>query len=155
MEAKEEFVFTEDTVVADIKNEIGGVKNGALQYKQIVEIKVPMEDINDYKIAVRKSSIKKITNACKEIENNKFAWGELLLGISTLFFGAFFSAIISGVKYELKLLSVMFYTIFPTIAVATLIGYIACRKSLIRDAGYLANIVNEHLVLEEEMEEKE
>lgn len=155
MEAKEEFLFKDDTIVADIKNEVADINKGSLQYNQLVEIKVPVEDINEYKIAVRKSSIKKIKNACNEIQNNKFTWGELLIGICTMFFGAFLSAIISGVKYELNFLGVMFYTICPMIAVASLIGYIACRKSLIRDASYLANIVNEHLVLDDETESEE
>lgn len=60
------------------------------------------------KIAINISAIRKIRYECACAKENKFTYAELWLGLSTLFLGAFFSALISKIPYKVNFLSIFF-----------------------------------------------
>ena len=81
-----------DTVIDNVGNLISENDNGILQINQTLEIKVPKNDANDFTIAIRASSIRKVRNACENAKKSYLNWSEVLLGLSTLFESKFFVA---------------------------------------------------------------
>ena len=82
-------------------NVISDENNRNLQYKDIYNIHVPK---SRDKIVLDIGSIEKLQKECKEIKQAKFPYAEVCLGVASLLLGAFLSALISQVTYELKFL---------------------------------------------------
>ena len=141
------WIPADDTLIENVGNIISeSNNNGILQYNQKVDVRVPKSDANDFQVAIRASSIRKILKACKDTKKNEFTWSELFLGLSTLFIGAFFSAIISQVEYTSKFLSVFLYSICPMVGVSFFVAYFFCRKASSIDASRLAELVEEYII---------
>ena len=95
-----------------------------LQQTNIIKFETKVESV-----AVNLDSIKKIHSICNQIKSSDSSAGEILLGIATLFAGAFFSAIISSVPYILEWKSILFYGISPVVAVSCFIAFLLLRKN--------------------------
>jgi len=135
----------------DSGNVISDENNRNLQYKDTYNIHLPKA--RD-KIVLDIDSIEKLQKECKEIKKAKYPYAELCLGLASLLLGAFLSALISQVTYELKFLSVLFYSFCPVGGVGCSVAYWFLRKSNIVDAKRLADYVEEYLVVPSEESEK-
>ena len=105
------------------------------------------------KIAINISAIRKIRYECACAKENKFTYAELWLGLSTLFFGAFFSALISKIPYKVNFLSIFFYSVCPVLGGIFCVAYFFCRKNNNRDIVQLAEKIEEYIIDPEDMEE--
>ena len=121
-----------------------------MQYKDIYNIHVPKA--RD-KIVLDIDSIEKLQKECKKIKEAKYPYAEICLGIASLLLGAFLSALISQVTYELKFLSVLFYSICPVGGIGCSVAYCVLRKNNVADAKRLAERVEEYLVIPSEESE--
>lgn len=99
-------------VIEEAGNVIDEKSNHTLQYEQKHNVVLPPEE---KKIAINISAIRKIRYECACAKENKFTYAELWLGLSTLFFGAFFSALISKIPYKVNFLSIFFYSVCPVL----------------------------------------
>ena len=135
----------------DSGNVISDENNRNLQYKDTYNIHLPKA--RD-KIVLDIDSIEKLQKECKEIKKAKYPYAELCLVLASLLLGAFLSALISQVTYELKFLSVLFYSFCPVGGVGYSVAYWFLRKSNIVDAKRLADYVEEYLVVPSEESEK-
>lgn len=99
--------------------------NTNLQFSQPFNVDSP-KPID--KMLIDKSSVTKVLKECSKAKKTPFPWAELLLGIATLLIGAFLSALISKFPYEIKFLSILFYTICPVVGIGCFTAYFLCRK---------------------------
>lgn len=106
------------------------------------------------KIVLDIDSIEKLQKECKEIKKTKYSYAEVCLGLASLLLGAFLSALISQVTYELKFLSVFFYSVCPVGGIGCSVAYWFLRKSNVADAKRLADYVEEYLVVPSEESEE-
>ena len=105
MDLEEIFQSCNNVVIEEAGNVIDEKSNHTLQYEQKHNVVLPPEE---KKIAINISAIRKIRYECACAKENKFTYAELWLGLSTLFFGAFFSALISKIPYKVNFLSIFF-----------------------------------------------
>ena len=147
---EEIFQSCNNTIIEDAANIIDEKSNCTLEYQQKHNVVLPPEE---KKIAITISAIRKIRYECDCAKKNKFAYAELCLGFSTLFFGAFFSALISQIPYKAILLSVFFYSICPTLGGILGVAYFFCKKNDNRDIAQLADRIEEYIIDPENMEE--
>ena len=105
MDLEEIFQSCNNVVIEEAGNVIDEKSNHTLQYEQKHNVVLPPEE---KKIAINISAIRKIRYECACAKENKFTYAELWLGLSTLFFGAFFSALISKIPYNVNFLIIFF-----------------------------------------------
>ena len=121
-------------------NVIGSESNGTLQYSQIFDVKVPKAN---KKVLVDAGVIKKIQLLCAQAKTEKFPFAEVFLGVASLFWGAFLSALISGVSYEASFVSILSYNVCPVGGVGFGVAYFFCRKKGFADMVQLATRIEE------------
>ena len=92
-----------------------------------------------------------LTNS--DVKRASFSWAELWLSLSTLFLGAFISALISQIKYEYSFLSILFYSVCPLLGAVFLVLYFMVRNSATLTATALADIVVDNIPDPDEKEE--
>lgn len=119
---------------------IHNYSNAELQFSQTYNVRIPKAEA---KIILDESSVKKIQDECEKAKKTSFPYGEVLLGVSSLLIGAFFSAILSKVPYELKLISVFFYSICPVCGIGCGVGYFFHRKKDTYDIKQFAEKIEE------------
>lgn len=74
-------------------------------------------------------NIKRIRELCKCAKTKSFPYGDLFLGIATLFAGAFISALTSGIAFEIGWKAIAFYTVSPAISLGCFVAYGFNRKN--------------------------
>ena len=131
----------DNIVVENVGNVISN--NDMLKIKQTM----------DFTYAIRVSSISKVYKACTEVKKTKFSWAELWLSLSTLFLGAFISALVSQIEYMHSFLSIIFYSVCPALGGIFFMAYFMARKTSSLTATKLADIVQENIPNPNEMEE--
>lgn len=129
-----------DAISEDAENIMPNDSNTELQYKQTYNVRIPKPED---KIVLDASSVRKIKVECEKAKKVKFSYAEVLLGLSSLLIGAFFSAILSKVTYEFKMLSIFFYTICPVGGVGAGVAYWNCRKKDTTDIKLFAEKIEE------------
>lgn len=149
MDLEEIFQSCNNVVIEEAGNVIDE-SNHTLQYEQKHNVVLPPEE---KKIAINISAIRKIRYECACAKENKFTYAELWLGLSTLFFGAFFSALISKIPYKVNFLSIFFYSVCPVLGGIFGVAYFFCRKNNNRDIVQLAEKIEEYIIDPEDMEE--
>lgn len=149
MDLEEIFQSCNNVVIEEAGNVIDE-SNHTLQYEQKHNVVLPPEE---KKIAINISAIRKIRYECACAKENKFTYAELWLGLSTLFFGAFFSALISKIPYKVNFLSIFFYSVCPVLGGIFCVAYFFCRKNNNRDIVQLAEKIEEYIIDPEDMEE--
>lgn len=150
MDLEEIFQSCNNVVIEEAGNVIDEKSNHTLQYEQKYNVVLPPEE---KKIAINISAIRKIRYECACAKENKFTYAELWLGLSTLFFGAFFSALISKIPYKVNFLSIFFYSVCPVLGGIFGVAYFFCRKNNNRDIVQLAEKIEEYIIDPEDMEE--
>lgn len=141
-----------NAIEEETNNVISKETNHTLQYEQTHDVVLPPEE---KKIAINVSALRKVRNECERAEKTKFTYAELWLGISTLLLGAFLSALMSKIPYELNFLSVLFYSICPIGGAGFGVAYFFCRSSNNMDVVQLAEKIEDYLPDLKEMEEQE
>lgn len=77
-----------------------------------------------------------------------------MFGRCVSFAGCVLSALISQVTYELKFLSILFYSICPVGGIGCSVAYWFLRKNNMADAKKLADYVEEYLIIPTEESEE-
>ena len=136
----------------DAENIMPNDSNTELQISQTYSVRVPKPED---KIVLDASSVRKIKAECEKAQKVQFPYAELFLGIASLLIGAFFSAILSKITYELKFLSIFFYTICPVGGVGAGVAYWFCRRKDSSDIKLFAEKIEGYIrnIDETEMEE--
>lgn len=147
---EEIFQSCNNVVIEEASNVIDEKSNHTLQYEQKHNVVLPSEE---KKIAINVSAIRKIRSECACAKKNKFTYAELWLGLCTLFLGAFFSALISQIPYEVSFLSILFYSICPVFGGIFGVAYFFCRKNSNKDIVQLAEKIEDYIIDPEDMEE--
>lgn len=149
---KDDWFKFDDTVIENAGNIVSNTD--VLKINQSMDVRVPKNDANDFTYAIRVSSIRKVYKACNDVRKASFSLAELWLSLSTLFLGAFISAIISQFKYEYSILSIIFYSVCPALGGIFFVLYFMMRRNSTLTATELADIVQENIPDPNEMEEK-
>ena len=87
----------------------------------------------------------KIKKECDIVRKKKFSLSELMLSLAMLFWGAFFSALISGVQYEFSVLSILFYTVSPLLGIVGIILYFVFKGNNFLGASDLIRVIDDVL----------
>ena len=126
MENQDLYTQCMNTVDEVAENVMPDNSNTDLQFKQTFNVKMPKPG---KKILIDACSIEKIKNECTSVKKTTFPIAELLLGLATLFLGAFLSAVMSQIEYKFAFLSILFYSICPVVGIGTFVAYFFCRKN--------------------------
>lgn len=92
-------------------------------------VKKPEEDLNEFKVQVRASTLNRCRAKLMQVAEARFPWHELALGGSTLAGGAFLGALPADIKSG-TLCSVVFYTLLPIAAVGAFVAYLFLRRQV-------------------------
>ncbi len=98
-------------------------------------VKIPQNELNDFRIAIRASDINEI-RAWLNIRESKFPWAEIMLAIATTAFGLSIGGLISGIN--LRSWQSIMVVVFLLIAVGTGTAYCFIRKNSIINMTQLA-----------------
>lgn len=93
---------------------------------QACPVRVPEEDLNDFIVKVRASTLTRCRTKLEQISEPNFPWHEMALGASTLAAGGFLGALPASMTAG-TLGAIFFYTVFPIIAVASIVAYFFLR----------------------------
>lgn len=152
MDTEELYQAFTGLISEDAENIMPNDTNAELQYSQTYSVRVPKPED---KIVLDASSVRKIKAECEKAQKVQFPYAELFLGIASLLIGAFFSAILSKVTYELKFLSIFFYTICPVGGVGAGVAYWFCRRKDTSDIKSFAEKIEGYIRNIDEMEVEE
>jgi len=120
---------------ADLKVETqGDIKTETCTYP----LRQPQEDKEDFFIRVRASTLKRCRRQLLKIRKNKFPFGEFLLAIFTLCFGAVIGAWLAGIKMN-DYRAFSFYIILPVTGAVCLVAYIFYRKMSVQNPAEIAS----------------
>jgi len=124
-----------DTIpVADVTEE--GAP-GRVEY-EAYPVRKPEEDLNDFRIQVRASTLARCRTKLAKISASVFPWHEICLGISTLAAGGYLGSLTSSTITSGSLQAIFFFNILPIIAVGTFIAYFFLRQSKIKEPSEVA-----------------
>lgn len=101
-------------------------------------VRKPEEDLNDFRIQVRASTLDRCRAKLAKISSTSFPWYEVFLGIATTALGASLGSLSSDNISPGSLKSIFFYTILPIIAVTTFVIYLFRRKSTLQNSSDIA-----------------
>ena len=139
-----------NVLVENAENIINNENNKTLQYERTHDVVLPPDEKS---IALKVSSLKHIKLECEKAKKSMFNFSELWFGIATLLLGAFFSALISEFPYELKFLSVLFYSICPIGGIGFGVAYYFCRFNNNKSVISLVETIEEYIPNIEETED--
>lgn len=152
MDTEEFYQAFTGLISEDAENIMPNDTNAELQYSQTYSVRVPKPED---KIVLDASFVRKIKAECEKAQKVQFPYAELFLGMASLLIGAFFSAILSKVTYELKLLSIFFYNICPVGGVGAGVAYWFCRRKDTSDIKLFAEKIEGYIRNIDEMEVEE
>jgi len=104
-------------------------------------VRKPEEDLNDFKIQIRASTLRRCRFKLAQLSHSAFPWYEVLLGISTLSGGAFLGSLTSDNLPAKGFLAIFFNTILPIITVASFVAYVLLRHSTLKDSSEIGKEV--------------
>lgn len=120
--------------------QLGSNSTLELQQKNVVKFKNQVEST-----IIELKSVEKIRSICEKVEEPKIPWSEILLGLSSLFAGAFLSAIISGITLTSSWRCIIFYIVSPSVAAGCGVAFFFKRKQNQVSAKSLADHIVEFL----------
>lgn len=136
--------FEMNTIVDDASNvSTGNISNGGLI--ELRQTNVVKFDQKIESFAIDSRNIVKLHAICEKVSLQRFPWADVLLGIASIFAGAFISAFASGVSLEWSVRSVVFYILSPVLAVGCGVAYFFTRKIEEADVHELAEHIREYL----------
>lgn len=146
-----------NTSVQDAENVISS-SDKALKFNKTTLIHLPGD--NEV-IGIDIRSIQKIRAICASAKETTCSYAEVFLALSSLLSGAFLSALISQMPYELTFASIFFYNISPVLGVAFAVAYYFTREKALANIKDFVERIEENLdldstnkVLEESNEHK-
>lgn len=95
-------------------------------------IKKAIEDLDDFKVQVRASTLRRARSKLQGIKSPGFPWQEPALGVCTLAFGGFLGALPAKLS-ACDSLAVFFYIVLPSIGTGCLVAYLFLRHSVHHD----------------------
>jgi len=143
MDSTEELyqAFT-NVITENVDNVISDKSNKELQFDQTVSVRVPK--IRE-QVSIDKINVQKIKKVCEDANKEKFPLAEIFLGASTLFLGAFLSALLSKVPYAFNFIGVLSYSVCPFAGIGFGVAYIFKRKNNASDIKIFAEKVLEYI----------
>lgn len=84
------------------------------------------EDLEDFKVQVRASTLRRVRGKLEHIRDPEFQWHELALGIATLSYGGFLGAIPAKLVAG-EALAIFFYSVLPVVGTGALVAYLFLR----------------------------
>jgi len=137
MEEKEfdpnvEFVPTPDVVIKS--RDKGDVTASTRKYT----VAVPEEESKDFIVEVRASQLREIRNVLETHAEIKFPWQEILLALSGVLIGGFFSALFSSLEFE-SFLGKFVYIGFPFLAGILGTAYFFVRHGNVKNINELSD----------------
>lgn len=123
-----------------VTNVITPDSNGNLCYSQTYAVKVPKAS---QKVALDTHAVKKVQSLCAKAKKSRFPIAEVFLGIASLFLGAFLSALIAKVPYEMSFASILSYNICPVGGAGFGVAYFFYRQNDSADVVRLATQIEE------------
>ena len=120
---------------ADVK--AGPPTENLVEY-EAYPVRKPEEDLNDFKVQVRASTLSRCRAKLAEVLTPRFPWHEVALGASTLAGGAFLGALPADIKAG-TVQAVFFYTLLPMITVGAFVAYLFLRRSTVREPTHAAS----------------
>lgn len=132
------------------QNFLGNAENATSVQYESGKIELAQKNIVNYdkhieSVAITKKDILRIQKICNSVEDPQTPLIEIALGLSSLFAGAFLSALLSGVVFEMSWRSILFYVISPIIAVSAAVAFLLMRRQEQVTAKTLAEHVMEYL----------
>ena len=101
-------------------------------------VTVPEDEANDFVVEVRASVLKDIRSTLDKHSKSSFPWQEILLAITAILLGGFFSGIFSSLKIETDLGKLVFVA-FPVISGITGTSYFFVRRDDNKSISDLSN----------------
>jgi hypothetical protein len=115
---------------------------GNVEY-ETYPVRKPEEDLNDFKVQVRASTLTRCRAKLNQISDPRFPWHEVALGASTLATGAFLGALPADIKAGTPQ-AVFFYTVLPIIAVGAFVAYLFLRRlTIVEPTTVAADVLSE------------
>jgi len=115
---------------------------GNMEY-EAYPVRKPEEDLNDFKVQVRASTLTRCRTKLTQVSAPRFPWHEVALGASTLAAGAFLGALPANIKAGSPQ-AVFFYTFLPIIAVGAFVAYLFLRRlTICEPASAAAEVLSE------------
>ena len=138
-------VLEGENVVGDACNtpstaQLGSSGTLELQQKNVVKFNNQVEST-----LIELKTVEKLRFICEKVEEPKMPWPEIFLGLSSLFAGAFLSALISGIVLEANWRSILFYIASPSVAVGCGVAFFFLRKQNQASAKSLADHIVDFL----------
>jgi hypothetical protein len=103
-------------------------------------VRKPEEDLNDFKVQVRATTLDRCRTKLSEVSTARFPWHEVMLALSTLAGGTSLGSLSADIKAG-TLKAGFFYTFLPVIAVAAFVAYLFLRRSAVSDPAKAASDV--------------
>jgi hypothetical protein len=122
--------------VADVEANEASEASKNVEY-EAYPVRKPEEDLSDFKIQVRASTLIRCRTKLAKVAQSRFPWHEVLLALSTLAAGAFLGALPAGLQAGTAG-AIFFYTILPVVAVASFVAYLFLRRAMLRDPADIA-----------------
>ncbi len=113
---------------------------GSAVVHQAFPVRRPESELNDFVVQVRASTLTRCRSRLAKVSNARFPWHEIMLGISSLAFGAFLGALPADLKAG-TYLAILFYTVMPILGVGTGVAFFFLRHKSGSDAAQEANEV--------------
>ena len=99
---------------------------GKVEYEAF-PIKQASEDLDDFKVKVRASTLRRARSKLQSVKEPTFPWHEVTLGACTLAYGGFLGALPAQLTAGGGQ-AIFFYTVLPVIGTGTLVAYLFLRR---------------------------
>ena len=93
---------------------------------QAFPVRSPEDDINDFIVKVKASTLRRCRARLTDIKPKKFPYGEVSLGVATMAWGAVLGALPAGIKPD-TWQAIFFFNLLPVLATAATVGYLFLR----------------------------
>jgi amino acid transporter len=90
-------------------------------------------ELNDFFVQVRASTLNRCRSRLAKVTKARFPWHEVMLGVSSLAFGAFLGALPADLKAA-TFQAVVFYTLMPIVGVGSGVAFFFLRHKSGSDA---------------------
>jgi hypothetical protein len=105
-------------------------------------VTVPEDEANDFVVEVRASVLKDIRDTLDKHSENTFPWQEVLLAITAILIGGFFSGIFSSIKID-TFLGKLVFVVFPVVSGIAGTSYFFVRRDNNKSISELSkNLLN-------------
>lgn len=112
--------------------------------QQAFPVRQAEDDINEFFVQVRASTLKRCRSGLGDIAHSRFPWHEVALAIASSAYGAFLGALPADLNPGSRS-AVFFYTILPVLGTGSLVAFYFLRRASTVDAAQRANQLLEDL----------